>query len=143
MATIELARPTGAVSAGPVALRKPYLLFLADVEDPVTAKTAFGLAATASDEDVIDVMISHVDRQLEAVNSAAADMGSVAMRLDLQQEFVSKLSDSIEAGIGRLVDADMNEESTRLKALQTQQQLGIQSLSIANSSAEGILSLFR
>ena len=49
----------------------------------------------------------------------------------------------IDKGIGRLVDADMNEESTRLKALQTQQQLGIQSLSIANSSAENILQLFR
>ena len=114
-----------------------------DISDMAAAKSAFGLAATASDEDVIDVMISHVDRQLEAVNSAAADMGSVAMRLDLQNEFVSKLSDSIEAGVGRLVDADMNEESTRLKALQTQQQLAIQSLSIANSNSQNILSLFR
>jgi len=114
-----------------------------DISDMAAAKSAFGLATTASDEDVIDVMISHVDRQLEAVNSAAADMGSVSMRLDLQQEFVSKLSDSIETGIGRLVDADMNEESTRLKALQTQQQLAIQSLSIANSNSQNILSLFR
>ena len=57
--------------------------------------------------------------------------------------FVATLGDVIDKGIGRLVDADMNEESTRLKALQTQQQLGIQSLSIANSSAENILQLFR
>ncbi|WP_313611017.1 flagellin, partial [Rhizobium sp.] len=51
--------------------------------------------------------------------------------------------DSIDSGIGRLVDADMNEESTKLKALQTQQQLAIQSLSIANSDSQNILSLFR
>jgi flagellin len=114
-----------------------------DISDMDAARTAFGLAASASDNDVLDQMISHVDKQLEAVNAAAADMGSVSMRLDLQQDFVSKLSDAIEAGVGRLVDADMNEESTRLKALQTQQQLGIQALSIANSNSQNILSLFR
>ncbi|OWZ91748.1 flagellin, partial [Sinorhizobium sp. LM21] len=57
--------------------------------------------------------------------------------------FVENLSDSIEKGVGRLVDADMNEESTRLKALQTQQQLGIQALTIANTNSQNILSLFR
>ena len=56
---------------------------------------------------------------------------------------MSKLSDAIDKGVGRLVDADMNEESTRLKALQTQKQLAIQSLSIANSASESILTLFR
>ncbi|WP_277996339.1 flagellin, partial [Ensifer sp. Root1252] len=60
-----------------------------------------------------------------------------------QKDFVDNLMDSIESGVGKLVDADMNEESTRLKALQTQQQLGIQALSIANSSSQNILSLFR
>jgi hypothetical protein len=57
----------------------------------------------------------------------------------MQEDFVANLMDSIDSGIGRLVDADMNEESTRLKALQTQQQLGIQSLSIANTNSENIL----
>ncbi len=61
----------------------------------------------------------------------------------MQEDFVTKLSDTMEKGIGRLVDADMNEESTRLKALQTQQQLAIQALSIANSDSQNILSLFR
>jgi flagellin len=65
------------------------------------------------------------------------------MRIDLQSDFVNKLSDSIDSGVGRLVDADMNEESTRLKALQTQQQLAIQALSIANSDSQNVLSLFR
>jgi len=91
----------------------------------------------------LDALISAVDAALTDMTSAGADLGSISMRIDSQTEFVSKLSDSIESGVGRLVDADMNEESTRLKALQTQQQLAIQSLSIANSSSEVILTLFR
>ncbi|MFD1328426.1 flagellin N-terminal helical domain-containing protein [Mycoplana ramosa] len=91
----------------------------------------------------ISTMIQDVDNALLAMTSAGAELGSISMRIDLQEDFVAKLSDSIESGIGRLVDADMNEESTRLKALQTQQQLGIQALSIANSASENILSLFR
>ncbi|AOF88784.1 flagellin [Sinorhizobium sp. RAC02] len=80
---------------------------------------------------------------IQLMTKAASQLGSISMRIDLQEDFASKLIDAIDSGIGRLVDADMNEESTRLKALQTQQQLGIQALSIANSSAEGILTLFR
>ncbi|CAN7165429.1 flagellin [Neorhizobium sp. LjRoot104] len=86
---------------------------------------------------------SFVDGQLEKLISATAKLGSINKRIDMQEAFVSKLTDSIDSGIGRLVDADMSEESTRLKALQTQQQLAIQSLSIANTSSENILSLFR
>jgi flagellin len=84
-----------------------------------------------------------VEAGLQALTSAASELGSISMRIGLQEEFVSTLTDSIDSGIGRLVDADMNEESTRLKALQTQQQLAIQSLSIANTSSENILQLFR
>ena len=91
----------------------------------------------------LDVMISAVDAALTDMTSAAADLGSIGMRIDLQEDFAAKLIDAIDSGIGRLVDADMNEESTRLKALQTQQQLAIQSLSIANSASEVILTLFR
>ena len=61
----------------------------------------------------------------------------------MQQNFVSDLRDSIQSGIGRLVDANMEEEATRLAALQTQQQLAIQALSIANASTQNILILFR
>ncbi|TRB08758.1 flagellar hook associated protein [Agrobacterium tumefaciens] len=96
-----------------------------------------------TENDGLDNMIQFVNTQLESLISASADLGSIKMRLDLQEDFVSKLTDSIDKGIGRLVDADMNEESTKLKALQTQQQLAIQSLSIANTSSENILSLFR
>jgi flagellin len=91
----------------------------------------------------LDALISGVDAALTDMTSAAASLGSISSRIDLQSEFVNKLSDSIDSGVGRLVDADMNEESTRLKALQTQQQLAIQALSIANSDSQNVLSLFR
>ena len=91
----------------------------------------------------LDGLLKMVDAALEAMTSAAADLGAISTRIEMQESFVASLNDVIDKGIGRLVDADMNEESTRLKALQTQQQLGIQSLSIANSSAENILQLFR
>jgi flagellin len=91
----------------------------------------------------LNALISGVDEALTDMTSAAADLGSIGMRIDLQEEFVSNLSAAIDKGVGRLVDADMNEESTRLKALQTQQQLAIQSLSIANSASQNVLSLFR
>ena len=67
------------------------------------------------------------------MTTAASDLGAAKKRVGLQQDFVGKLMDSIERGVGQLVDADMSEESTRLQALQVQQQLGIQALSIANA----------
>ena len=97
----------------------------------------------SSDLDALDFMVQYLDTQLEAIVSATSALGSISMRIGMQEDFISKLTDSIDSGIGRLVDADMNEESTRLKALQTQQQLAIQSLSIANTASENILTLFR
>jgi flagellin len=97
-------------------------------------------AASAAD---IDTMISGVDAALQSMTDAAATLGSSKSRIDMQNDFVGNLMDAIDRGIGQLVDADMSQESTRLQALQVQQQLGIQSLSIANSNAQSILSLFR
>ncbi len=77
-----------------------------------------------------------------AVDGAAA-LGASQQRIDNQSKFVSKLSDSMKSGIGSLVDANMEEASARLQALQVQQQLGVKSLSIANQGAQSILSLFR
>jgi len=94
-------------------------------------------------DDEMAEALNLTEAALQLMTKAASQLGSISMRIDLQEDFAGKLIDAIDSGIGRLVDADMNEESTRLKALQTQQQLGIQSLSIANSSAEGILTLFR
>ena len=107
----------------------------------VTA-SVIGLTATTSDVD-IEEMISVVDHIYSKMTDAASNLGAVNKRIEMQNDFVGNLMDSIDKGVGRLVDADMNEESTRLKALQTQQQLGIQALSIANSSSQNVISLFR
>ncbi|MGV8938419.1 MAG: flagellin [Allorhizobium sp.] len=98
---------------------------------------------SATTDNQVEGMISAVDAMLLDMTDSAATLGATKSRIDTQNEFVADLMDVIDTGVGRLVDADMNEESTRLKALQTQQQLGIQALSIANSSSENILSLFR
>ncbi|MDR6635858.1 flagellin [Phyllobacterium sp. 1468] len=84
-----------------------------------------------------------VGTAITAMKSAAAALGSSKARIVSQMEYTSDLVDALNRGIGTLVDADMNAESARLSALQVQQQLGVQGLSIANSSAQSILSLFR
>ncbi|CDZ40638.1 flagellin [Neorhizobium galegae] len=114
-----------------------------DLTKMAEVKVTLGFGSSAKDRQVIAALVPFVDRQLQKMVNAAASLGSVSMRIGLQEEFVSKLSDSIDRGVGRLIDADMNEASTRLKALQTQQQLATQSLSIANSESQNILTLFR
>ena len=87
--------------------------------------------------------LDNVDTFLNTAIDAAASFGSDQSRIDLQAGFISKLTDSLKAGIGSLVDADLEAASARLQALQVQQQLGIQSLSIANQAPQSILTLFR
>jgi flagellin len=99
--------------------------------------------SSATTDDEIDGMVASVDKMLQSMTDAGSTIGATTSRLKLQDSFVKNLSDTIDTGVGRLVDADMNEESTKLKALQTQQQLGIQALSIANSGSQDILSLFK
>jgi len=103
---------------------------------------AFTIGNTTTQAD-IDKLLTDVESALKSMTTLGSQLGSLQQRVDIQTEFVSSLSDSIDSGIGRLVDADMEEESSKLSALQTQQQLAIQSLSIANSSSQNILSLFR
>jgi flagellin len=91
----------------------------------------------------MDTYIAAVETMAQTVTTAASDLGAVQSRISIQQDFVSALMDAVDRGVGQLVDADMNEESTKLQALQVQQQLGIQALSIANSNSQNILSLFR
>jgi flagellin len=91
----------------------------------------------------IGLALTAVELGLDAMTKAASQLGSISTRIQLQEGFVAALSDSIDSGVGRLVDANMEEESSKLTALQTQQQLAIQSLSIANSSAQNVLTLFR
>jgi flagellin len=91
----------------------------------------------------ITQMLKVVDIALAELTTAATQLGSAKKQVDLQKQFTTSLMDSIDRGVGQLVDADMNKESTRLQALQVQQQLGIQSLSIANSNSQSILALFQ
>ena len=88
-------------------------------------------------------MIKVVDETLGEMQDGAVILGAAKKQIDQQKTFTTSLMDSIERGVGQLVDADMNKESTRLQALQVQQQLGIQALSIANSNAQRVLSLFQ
>ena len=87
--------------------------------------------------------LAAIEALIDTAIGAAASFGSAQGRIETQSDFVSKLSDSLKTGIGSMVDADMEEVSARLQALQTQQQLGVQSLSIANQAPQTILSLFR
>lgn len=87
--------------------------------------------------------LAAIEGLIQTAIKASADFGSTQKRIDIQRDFVSSLSDSLKAGIGSMVDADMEEASARLQALQVQQQLGIQALSIANQAPQNILALFR
>lgn len=113
----------------------------------LSGKSADGLTDISLSE--IDVEADHLDAlsaiegMITVASKAAATFGSIQSRMETQNEFVSKLSDSLKSGIGNLVDTDMEEASARLQALQVQQQLSTQSLSIANQAPQAILSLFR
>ncbi|OYU50966.1 MAG: flagellin [Alphaproteobacteria bacterium PA1] len=103
----------------------------------VTATSAADTAANASTAlGLVNTSITNLGTQL-------ATWGAGAKRLDVHRDFVSKLSDALNTGIGAITDADLSKESAKLQSLQVKQQLGIQALSIANSSAQSALSLFR
>ncbi|SNR49915.1 flagellin [Puniceibacterium sediminis] len=87
--------------------------------------------------------IAAVEELIQTSIDSAAAFGSAQGRIETQAGFITSLSDSLKSGIGALVDADMEEASARLQALQVQQQLGVQSLSIANQAPQSLLSLFR
>ena len=91
----------------------------------------------------IQQMLNAVDTATKELTSGATTLGAAQKRINIQKDATQSLMDSIDRGVGQLVDADMNQELTRLQALQVQQQLGIQALSIANSNSQSILSLFR
>lgn len=88
-------------------------------------------------------MIATIESSLNALNLALAQLGTDSKKLSIHKEFVAKLSDELQNGIGNLVDADVATESARLQSLQTKQQLGVSALSIANQAPTVLLSLFR
>ena len=103
----------------------------------VAATESFSTATHAAS------VLTLITASIANVSSALAKLGTGAKSLQSHLTFIGKLQDTIDAGIGNLVDADLAKESARLQALQTKQQLGIQALAIANSSASSLLGLFR
>lgn len=100
------------------------------------------LTADTSAQD-IDEMVSVIEMMLGAMADAGAKLGAISQRIEMQTEFVQVLQDALNRGIGRLVDTDLQEAATRSKALEIQQQLATQSLSIANSEPDILLRLFQ
>ena len=96
-----------------------------------------------SDATTAEASIDDIEALIQAAVDGAAALGASAARIEKQNEFVSKVTDAMKSGIGALVDTNMEEASARLKALQTQQQLGVQALTIANSAPETLQQLFR
>jgi flagellin len=99
--------------------------------------------ATISTQSKASTLVATIQASLTNVNSALAKLSSGAAKFSIQATFSQKLSDTLTAGIGNLVDANLAQESAKLQSLQVKQQLGVQALSIANQSPQTILSLFR
>lgn len=128
------------------------LAFLANVDavDTISinpqnmTQTGLGLSTqTLTSQASAATALGVIDTALATVNAGLATLGAQAKQIETHNTFVTKLMDSLETGIGKLVDADLAKESARLQALQVQQQLGAQALSIANQAPQIILSLFR
>jgi len=106
-----------------------------------------GIGSTASlfaaSAGTAQAMIATVNTAIGKVSTALAKLGTGSKALDMHLTFINKLQDSIDNGIGNLVDADLAKESAKIQSLQTRQQLGVQALAIANSSTQMMLSLFK
>ena len=123
----------GSVTAGNIAVASVDLTTdLADLATISVADSTDAATALGTIEDLLQVAID-----------AAAAFGSSQASINSQGEFVKNLTDALKAGVGSLTDADMESASAKLQALQVQQQLGVQALSIANQSPQALLSLFR
>jgi flagellin len=124
---------------------------LRDATGAIAAAGTFSVAAldisaltdSATDLTTLESYVSGVDAAISEMTDSATTLGATKQRVNLQKNFVTALMDAVDRGISTLVDADMTEESTKLQALQVQQQLGIQSLSIANQQGQSILALFQ
>ena len=105
----------------------------------VTVAASGNISSQASAQTMIDTLTTTQAN----LKTSLSTLGAASRKIDAQSTFTSKLSDTIESGIGNLVDADLAKESARLQALQVKQQLGVQALSIANQAPQTITSLFR
>lgn len=140
-----------APAAGSIAGTAAAGVYGVDVDTNTGKLTITSDAATAADNVLsfnssktdYDTLLSKLDTATANAANAAAAFGTAATRIDMQKDFLDKLADTLTTGLGALVDADMSEEAARLQALQVQEQLGTQALSIANQAPQSILSLFR
>ena len=151
LAAIDAAGITGLatdfVSGGQIDLGNTNATGDMTVSARVVSAGAGGLSALAG-VDVSTALgastaLTTIETLIDTTVDAQAALGTAEKRVALQSEFMSSLIDSFKAGIGALVDADLEEASARLQALQVQQQLGTQALSIANQAPQSVLSLFR
>ena len=108
-----------------------------------SSNVTVSLAATFNSVATASAQLIRVNASIKNVSTALTKFGTGAKALETHLNFMVKLQDSLDAGVGNLVDADLAKESARLQALQTKQQLGIQALAIANSSSSTLLGLFR
>ncbi len=115
----------------------PEVMSLGGSVVTVAATGTIGTVTTAA------AMITTVTNSIANVSASLARLGTKSKAYEMHHTFIGKLQDSLDAGIGNLVDADLAKESAKLQALQTKQQLGVQALSIANQTPQTIMSLFR
>ena len=107
------------------------------------ANVTLAATATIGTSTLASTALTTINTSIDNVSAALARLGTGSNSLSTHLKFVGKLQDSLESGVGHLVDADLAKESARLQSLQTKQQLGVQALSIANSSTSILLGLFR
>ncbi|AQT44271.1 flagellin [Bartonella apihabitans] len=137
-----LADPEGTDATKAAALKD-----ITDITDKITVSDFVNTDLSSVDAETMEYILKAVQGKVTTtisnVTTAGATLGAAKAQVTGQIDYVSKLMDAVDKGVGSLVDADMNAESARLASLQVQQQLGIQALSIANQNSQNILSLFR
>ncbi|MBJ6122106.1 flagellin [Sphingomonas mollis] len=142
--TVSALQSLGSVSSGGT-----YTPDTLSVENQAMDLATTGSTTAVGKDSEIDTavkaknMVGALDTLSKDIKVTLSDLGSASRKIDAQSTFASKLSDTIESGIGNLVDADLAKESAKLQALQVKQQLGVQALSIANQAPQTITSLFR
>ncbi|WP_374576884.1 flagellin [Phenylobacterium sp.] len=142
---VNLISSTGVNNASIKAIANADATATIDIDHIVLSKSNTKIAATLSTltGTVNSADVKEIEDAIQDVSSALSKLGTGAKALDTHMTNVMKLQDTLDAGIGNLVDADLAKESAKLQALQTKQQLGVQALSIANQSSSVLLGLFR
>ncbi len=142
-ANMVSATPANAVSLGDAAGGNNITVTGANLSLTGSTVITVSTGSVLTDATTSAAALTAVNTSITNLGTQMATWGAGAKRLEVHREFVSKLSDALNTGIGVITDADLSKESAKLQSLQVKQQLGIQALSIANSSAQSALSLFR